>query len=285
MNLEIAQAVSQRRSRPPTGFSASRKCVEASDDVIKLFLRDSRHLVKFDFVSDLAAWEQIEWRSSRGTKVRNFCSPASNLLTKNLDADPDEANRTKTVKIHALRILVSLAMACGLLDAEQTRAAAGPAKSAFVFDGVGYLHRWSMNHQHEFTPEGQEDLEKWLDMITINVYPDARDGEALAAKANAVLENYKSHQAMVLKTDSVPRTPDRPAEHFIAVVFGRPNFIEVAFARFKLVDGKGCSVVYSHRLYGKKIKDQVSTWLDENEDEVEKALMEWSPLPSPSSLR
>ena len=110
-------------------------------------------------------------------KVRNFCSPASNLLTKNLDADPDEANRTKTVKIHALRILVSLAMAYGLLDAEQTRAAAGPAKSAFVFDGVGYLHRWSMNHQHEFTPEGQEDLEKWSDMITINVYPDAHDGD------------------------------------------------------------------------------------------------------------
>jgi hypothetical protein len=83
VNLEIAQAVSQRRSRPPTGFSASRKCVEASDDVIKLFLRDSRHPVKLYFVSDLAAWEQIEWRSSRGTKVRNFCSPAaSHLLSK-----------------------------------------------------------------------------------------------------------------------------------------------------------------------------------------------------------
>jgi len=83
------------------------------------------------------------------------------LLTKNLDADPDEANRTKTVKIHALRILVSLAIACGLLDAQQTRAAAGPAKFAFVFDGVGYLHRWSLDHQHEFTPEGQEES-AWL---------------------------------------------------------------------------------------------------------------------------
>ena len=206
------------------------------------------------------------------------------MLTKNLDADPDEANRTKTVKIHALRILVSLAIACGLLDAEQTRAAAGPAKSAFVFDGVGYLHRWSMNHQHEFTPEGQEDLEKWLDMITINVYPDARDGEALAAKANAVLENYKSHQAMVLKTDSVPRTPDRPAEHFIAVVFGRPNFIEVAFARFKLVDGLACSIVYSHRVYGEKIGDKMSAWLKNSGAGKEKQLMEWTDIPSPASL-
>ena len=188
------------------------------------------------------------------------------------------------MKIRALQILVSLAVACGLLDAQQTRAAAAPEKFAFVFGGVGYLHRWSKNHQHEFTPQGQEDLEKWSDMITLNIYPDARDGEALATKANAVLENYKSHKGMVLKTTSVPRTPDRPAEHFIAVVFGRPNFIEVAFARFKLVDGVGCSIVYSHRIYGEKIGDQMSAWLSGNGPEMEKALMAWNDTPSPASL-
>jgi hypothetical protein len=187
------------------------------------------------------------------------------------------------VKIHGLRVLVSLAIACGLLDV-QTRAAAAAAKSAFVFDGVGYLHRWSMNHQHEFTPEGQEDLEKWSDMITMNVYPDAHDGEALATKANAVLENYKSHNARVLRTDSVPRTPGRPAEHLIAAVFGRRNFIEVAFARFKLVDGLGCSIVYSHRIYGEKIGDQMSGWLKNNGGKKEKALMEWNEMPSPASF-
>ena len=188
------------------------------------------------------------------------------------------------MKIHALQILITLAVACGLVDAEQTRAAAAPAKSAFTFRGVGYLHRWSMNGQYEFTPEGQQDLEKWSDMITMNVYPDAHDGEALASKANAVLENYKSHQGMVLKTNSVPRTSDRPAEHFIAVVFGRPNFIEVAFARFKLVDARGCSIVYSHRIYGEKIGDQMSAWLNSNGPQMEKALMEWNDMPSPASF-
>jgi len=188
------------------------------------------------------------------------------------------------VKIRALQILVSLAVACGLLDPQQTRAAAALEKFAFVFGGVGYLHRWSKNHQHEFTPQGQEDLEKWSDMITLNIYPDARDGEALATKANAVLENYKSHKGMVLKTTCIPRTPDRPAEHFIAVVFGRPNFIEVAFARFKLVDGVGCSIVYSHRIYGEKIGDQMSAWLSGKGPEMEKALMAWNDTPSPASL-
>ena len=228
-----------------------------------------------------------EVRSHLNHELRKLSSatPAAlNLLTKNLDADPDEANRTKTVKIHALRTPVALAIACGLLDAEQTRAAAESGKSAFVFDGVGYLRRWSMNHQHEFTPEGQEDLEKWSDMITINVYPDAHDGEALATKANAVLENYKSHNGKVLRTSSVPRTPKQPAEHFIAVVFGQPNFIEVAFARFQLVDGLGCSIVYSHRIYSEKIGDQMSAWLKNNGAEKEEALMEWNEIPSPASL-
>ena len=75
-------------------------------------------------------------------------------------------------------------------------------------------------------------------------------------KAN-VLENYKSHGGRVLQTDSIPRTPDRPAEHFIAVVFGRSNSLEAAFARFKLVDGIGWSIVYSHRLYREKVGDQM----------------------------
>ena len=153
------------------------------------------------------------------------------------------------------------------------------------FSGVDYFHRWSKGEQHEFTPLGQEDLKKWADMITLNGYPDVRDGDALAAKANAVLENYTNNRARVLKTSSVPRTADRPAEHLIAVVFGRPDFIEVAFARLKMIDGVGCSIVYSHRIYGEKIGDQMSAWLSANGPKVEKALMDWSAIPSPSAFR
>ena len=71
-------------------------------------------------------------------------------------------------------------------------AATTEAKAAFVFRGVSYFQRWAQDDQCEFTPTGQENLEKWSDMITINVYPSAHDGDTLAMKAN-VLENYKSH--------------------------------------------------------------------------------------------
>ena len=183
-----------------------------------------------------------------------------------------------------LRILVAVTVFWSAVNGE-SRAASPPPEQAFAFRDVGYFHRWSKDDQHEFTPKKQEDLNKWSDMITVNGYPDVSDGEGLAATANAVLENYKNAQARVLKTRSIPRATGRPAEHLIAVVFTRPNFIEVAFARFKLVDGNGFSFVYSHRIYGEEIGDQVSTWLKANGEEVEKALMEWSSMPSPTSLR
>ena len=106
------------------------------------------------------------------------------------------------MRICALQIFASLALACIPMDrvaaAEDRRSHATTAdKPAFMIGGVGYFHRWSQNDQYEFTPTGQDDLEKWSDMITINVYRTAHDGDALAVKANAVLENYKSHGGRV----------------------------------------------------------------------------------------
>ncbi len=168
-----------------------------------------------------------------------------------------------------------LAVIAGFTARAQT-----PEKRAFAFSEVDYFHRWSQKDQHEFTPKGQDDPEKWTDMVTINIYQDAHDGDALAAKANAVLSNYEEAQAKILKTDSRPRTADRPAEHLIVAVFGRPNFIEVAFARLELSESVGCSVVYSHRIYGQKIGDEMSAWLKEKGAETEKTLMHWSPSPA-----
>src|SRR4030095_11739843 len=64
--------------------------------------------------------------------------------------------RFRTVRIRAW-LLILLALGCIPLGAQQIQPTG--AKPAFVFDGVGYLPRWPMKNQHEFTPEGQEDLE------------------------------------------------------------------------------------------------------------------------------
>lgn len=89
-------------------------------------------------------------------------------------------------------------------------------------------------------------------MLTINSYRQVNDAEGLAVVANRVLENYKNQRGIVLKTVSVPRTAEKTAEHLIVVVLERPTFLEGVQARFKLIDGKGVSIVHSHRVYGKR---------------------------------
>ena len=171
------------------------------------------------------------------------------------------------------RVLVFLLVligAAGLIGADNS-------KPAFAFQGVDYFHRWSKGTQHEFTPVKQEDLEHWTDMVTINDYPGVDDGEKMAGAANAVLGNYERANGKILKTSSVPASDDKPAEHFIAVGFTRPGFAEAAFARLKLVDGEGHSFVYSHRFYGDKAANQMNSWLKENAEETERALLDWDP--------
>lgn len=153
--------------------------------------------------------------------------------------------------------------------------AGNKSKITLNFNQTEYFHRWSGNDQHEFTPQGQEDLSKWADMLTINFYQRVTDGEGLASVANQVLENYTSQKGIVLRTVSVPRTIERPAEHLIAVVFGRPNFLEAVQARFKLINGKGVSIIYSHRVYGKEVGPEMSTWLKDHGASIEKVLMAW----------
>jgi hypothetical protein len=91
---------------------------------------------------------------------------------------------------------VCLALLCALTVGSPA-SPVGPQKkkaAAFSFSGVPYFHRFSEGGQHEYTPSGQEDLKAWKDMVTIHHYPGVKDGEALAAAANAVLGNYKGGQ-------------------------------------------------------------------------------------------
>lgn len=158
-----------------------------------------------------------------------------------------------------------------------------PAKkakpAAFIFAGNSYFHRFTQADQHEYTPKGQENLNAWKDMVTILYYPKIKDGEGLAQTANAVLETYKKNKAMVLKTDSVPRTKTKPAEHLIVVAFPRPQFIEAVFARFRMYKGTGTAVIYSHRIYGKAAGDAMSAWLKNSAPAKERALMSWNAMP------
>ncbi|MDT3707843.1 MAG: hypothetical protein ROZ09_13550 [Thiobacillus sp.] len=172
-----------------------------------------------------------------------------------------------------------------LLLLSTASAASSESKTiSLVFRNVEYQHRWSKDGQNEFTPQGQEDLNSWRDMITLNVHESVANGEQLAEVANKVLANYQ-RAGKILRTDSKSRTPDRPAEHLVVAVLGSRAFLEAAFARFVLVDGVGIVTVYSHRVYGTPAGQAMSEWLQANGPQVEGALMALDKLPTSVALK
>lgn len=184
---------------------------------------------------------------------------------------------------HGLRRWAApLLLAGALSGAIAAPAAGGPPATplTLTFAGQTYRLRWSSQHQHEFTPAGQDDLSRWTDMVTINTYPGVSDGEGLADVANRVLGTYKQNNAVVVRTSSVPRTADRPAEHLIVVLFPTRDSIEAVFARLRLADGRGSALIYSHRLYGPKAGEAMAAWLQANGPSVERHLMALQEIPS-----
>ncbi len=149
-------------------------------------------------------------------------------------------------------------------------------KVAFSFRGVSYVHRYSKGNLHEYTPKGKSDLKSWVDMITVNDYPAVKSGDELAKTANSVLSTYKDHKGDVIKTSSVPRTAKKEAEHVIVVMFPTG---ETAFARFLMSGGHGHSIVYSHRISGKKLESAMNQWLTKNGGGCEGAIMGMSTIP------
>jgi hypothetical protein len=154
---------------------------------------------------------------------------------------------------------------------------------AVEFGNARYVHRWSRAGQHEFTPEGQEDLSRWRDMLTLNVHKSVSNAEQLAQLANQVLERYKT-AGQVLTASSIPSTETRPAQHFIVALLRGPDVAEAVFARFALLDGRGVVIVSSHREYGQSAAPVIADWIKKNGTDGVNTVMKWTGLPGPQTL-
>ena len=64
----------------------------------------------------------------------------------------------------------------------------------------------------------------------------------------------------MLKTDYIHARQGVPAEHLSPLFLVDQIFSKRHLPLFKLVDRIGCSIVYSHRIYGEKVGDRMSKW-------------------------
>jgi hypothetical protein len=179
--------------------------------------------------------------------------------------------------------LASAVLTVGLISPFAHAQVKSPA-STLRLGGLEYIHRWSKAGQNEYTPQGQNDLNRWEQMVTLNVHPQVTNGEQLADLANRILSRYQQ-AGTILRTTSRPQTPQRPAEHLIVAILRRQDLREAAFARLLLVEGVGVVVVVSRRAYGAKAHATTAAWLQANGEATERTLMSWNGLPSLSALQ
>lgn len=150
--------------------------------------------------------------------------------------------------------------------------------------GLEYQHRWSERGQHEFTPEGQEDLARWQDMLTVNVHEAVTSDEQLKQLAMSVLSNYR-RAGKVLRAVSGARSEKDSVEYFVAAFLGSSQSIEAVFARIALIDNTGFVLVRSRRGYGTDAAQRVGEWVQSNGMSIERSLLDWNGVPSLANLK
>lgn len=150
-------------------------------------------------------------------------------------------------------------------------------KASIELDGREYFHRNSGLVQHEFTPDGETDLDNWTDMLTIVTYKGATDEASMEARAKAVLATYQQSGGKVLKAATIPPKNGHPADHFMTAVFASPDFIEYVQVRLRLSESldptQGLGIVHSHRIYGSNVGEEVRMWALDHEIPLGKALL------------
>lgn len=189
----------------------------------------------------------------------------------------------KTLKLMLVILVATLSASASL--AQEKPAKLAKRIAPIVFNGTEYHFRWSQGGQFEFTPSGQENLDAWTDMLTIWDYRDVNDGESLAQVANRTLGRYRESNGVIVHTRSVPKTDRKPAEHFVAAVLGNQTLLEFVAARFLLQEGRGASVIYSHRIYGTRLGKQMNAWMAENGAAAEDQVMSLDARPILSSIK
>lgn len=183
-------------------------------------------------------------------------------------------------------LAISLALTSALLtlaapqSAQAQQAAAAPksanGQQTLNFDGKRYLHRYSKNGQHEFTPAGQEDLQRWQEMLTLVMRPGA-DAENTRQWAEAMAAGYKE-KGLLVQADQPPG-----GEYRMLGVLGAPGMTEVNFVRVMPHGSGAMTVLVQRRFYGEESR-QMADWVRDNSPRLSGLLVDWQP-PAESQIK
>jgi hypothetical protein len=154
-----------------------------------------------------------------------------------------------------------------------------------MFRGTEYLLRPFDGKTYDFTPQGQEDLSAFTDMLSLKLYPTAHDQQALATITSRTQAVAQGANATVLPTISGSASGQQPGAHFLAVVLPTPHGVDFDAIRFVLVDQQVVGVFYTHRSQGQSAAGTTSAWVAKNAADVERQLLQFDAARMLSSVK
>jgi hypothetical protein len=202
-----------------------------------------------------------------------------------------------------LAVAFALQLSCALVSpaADRTDNSLSTAKASkpasdngavVIFSGTKYFLRTAKDDEYVFTPDEQEDLQQWTDMIRLSYYPEITDGKSLAAKAIAWWEHYRKTRTRIFKINFIPRLDQMPAHDdalYTAVTISEKpynDYDEFSYTAVRIVEGIGMALVYSHREHRDHLIEMGinNTWILRNE-RLEDAWFTWNGIPQYRTLK
>ena len=142
-----------------------------------------------------------------------------------------------------------------------------------TFDGQKFVTRLIEPRHFEFSPEGQEKLGSWSEMVAVNAYLLPRTEDPMGSIVDRFVKRYQENGKVIEPSSAEPSL----AEKHVAMVLTYAKFQEAILARFLLMDGKAVGISYSHRVYGDDPAARMEPWIQANRTSVHAALNRMDP--------
>ena len=147
----------------------------------------------------------------------------------------------------SMRHLAILSLALGMAPAVAAQQR-GAAPASLDVDGQRFELRWSNGAQFEYTPKGEEDLQRWTRMVTLQHVPAVRDAPGLRQYTQALSAQFRTI-GRVIVDDCLPSIPTGEECRAVAVLRA-PGVSEFVVNRTVLIDGRAVNASIARRIYG-----------------------------------
>lgn len=151
---------------------------------------------------------------------------------------------------HALAIL----LAC-------LPAAAAASPPPLEFAGTTWYARWWDGGLVEYTPDGQTDLERYSEMLSLLPTPAGLQAAHLDAYTREMAITHERRGGRVLSRECQPAAPSHLAECTLLIGFGDASHVELAVVRHIALRAGIAGFSLSHREYGDGAEDRAKTWI------------------------